>query len=263
MKNFTLLRFTAILAIVAGSLSPVRAQYCSPSFANGCSLWGAQSVTLTTINWTLGSSPCTDFDYTWMFANVTTGIMHLLTVDNNDWCGCAVWIDYNQDSIFDPSENIFYQYLANQNNTYNIYFAVPNGTAVGQYRMRIISPWGSDGFQNTNINGYGPCGSFQYGSFQDFTLNVTGPQGIDELAGNNTSWMSAALNRESNEVTVSVHDLQSKMITLQLADISGRIVERRVVTNQKEVFDVSALPAGIYVMNYSDGSHRQSIKLVK
>ncbi|MBK9765222.1 MAG: hypothetical protein IPO87_18275 [Flavobacteriales bacterium] len=44
--------------------------------------------------------------------------------------------------------------------------------------MRIISPWGSDGVASTN--GFGPCGEYQYGNFDDFTATVTAPIGIGE-----------------------------------------------------------------------------------
>ena len=259
----TLKRGALLLALCTLMLAPARGQYCQPSFLFGCANWGTQSVNLGSLSWTLGGSLCTDFDYTWMQANLTTGIPHMMTVDNNDWCGCAVWIDYNQDSIFDPSENVFYTYQANQFNNYTIYITIPNGTAVGMYRMRIISPWGSDGFLSTNVNGYGPCGSYQYGSFQDFTINVTGPQGVDELSGKEGSYMAASLNRESNEVTVSIHDPQPANVTLLLRDIAGREVARQQVSGINAVIDVSSLPAGIYVLNYFDGTHRQSIKLVK
>jgi hypothetical protein len=264
MKSSTpLKRGALLLAFCAALMSPARAQYCQPSFVNGCFNWGTQAVSFGSLNWSLGSSLCTDFDYTSMQANLTTGVPHLMSVDNNDWCGCAVWIDYNQDSVFDASENVFYSYQANQMNTYTIYITIPNGTAVGMYRMRIISPWGSDGFLSTNVNGYGPCGAYQYGSFQDFTVNVTGPQGIDELGGKDGSYMAASLNRENNQVNVSLHDPQPANVTLLLTDITGREVARQQVSGTNAVIDVSGLPSGIYVLNYFDGTHRQSIKLVK
>jgi hypothetical protein len=264
MKTTTQFRLIFLL-LFAWSLSfstKVSAQYCDPTFVNGCSLWGNQTITLETLNWSLGSSPCTDYDYTWMSANLTTGIPHLLTVTNGDWCGCAVWIDFDQNSTFDTYENIFYQYLPNASNTYSIYFTVPNGTPIGAYRMRIVSPWGSDGFQTTNVNGYGPCGAYQYGGYQDFTINITGPQGLEDVTGN-TRFMTAAMNNDNNQLVVTVASYRANNVILQLTDVSGRQIETRKVKSEKEVFDVSALAKGVYFLNYFDGAYRQNIKLTR
>src|SRR5688572_12967985 len=114
----TLTRWIKTLTICLATLiaAPVSAQYCFPTFQNGCNLWTAQTITLGSLNWSLGADPCTNTDYTWMTANLTTGVPHLLTVDNGSWCGCAVWIDLNNDQVFDASENMFYDYQANVNN---------------------------------------------------------------------------------------------------------------------------------------------------
>jgi hypothetical protein len=96
-----------------------------------------------------------------------------MTVVNGVWCGVSVWIDLNQDLAFDNTENMHHQYVGGAPDyTYNFDVIIPPGTPNGTYRMRLISPWGSDGFSNTNQNGFGPCGAFQYGNYQDFTVTV-------------------------------------------------------------------------------------------
>jgi len=261
----TLTRWTLALlfSICVFNASPASAQYCDPTFAFGCSLWGSQAITLGSLNWVLGSNPCTTSDYTWMSVNLTTGFPHSMSVTNNDWCGCAVWIDLNQNFVFDASENMFYSYSGSQVSTYNFTVTIPNGTPVGSYRMRVISPWGSDGFTTTNGNGQGPCGGYQYGGFQDFTIAVTGPQGIEDMPGNKSHYMSASLNGEANRITVILNRPVADHATLQLMDVSGRVIETRKAGSEKEILDVSALSSGVYFLNYFDGVHKQNIKLSK
>jgi len=264
-KKTTLTRLIAILlfsqCILASSI--VSAQYCSPSFVNGCSLWNSQSITLGTINWSLGSTSCTISDYTNLSTNLTDGVAYPMSVTNGNWCGCAVWVDLNMDFDFDSGENLFYDYQANQNNTYNFNITIPAGTPTGSYRLRVISPWGSDGYSLTNVNGYGGCGTnYQYGSFNDFTVTV-GPVGVATINTGNLTLVSANINKETSMLTVTMNNFKGNAATLQLADISGRIIETRKLQSEREIFDMSELSNGIYILNYSDGIEKQSIKINK
>ena len=146
-----------------------------PSFANGCFSWSSQNIVLNTINWSLGSTQCTDYDHTAQSTNLQAGSSYPMSVTNGSWCGCAVWIDFDNSFTFDPGENLFYLYSAIATQTYNFNITIPALTPNGSYRMRVISPWGSDGFTPGQGNGWGGCGSFQYGNFDDFTINISAP----------------------------------------------------------------------------------------
>jgi hypothetical protein len=146
--------------------------YCSPSFVNSCFSWSNQSIGLDSINWTL--TDCTLSDFTSMSTTVTPGDSVAMSVTSGDWCGCSVWIDFNQDFAFDTIENLFHNYNGNQTYTYNFYIHIPPGLPPGSYRMRVLAGWGSDGYTEGSGNGWGPCGSYQYGNFDDFTINVAG-----------------------------------------------------------------------------------------
>jgi hypothetical protein len=238
-----------------------QAQYCSPSLGS-CTSWGSQSVTLGTLNWTLGSQPCTDNDYTWMSTNLTTGFAHAMNVSNGDWCGCAVWIDLNQDNAFDPSENMFYSYLANQTNNYSFTITIPNGTAVGTYRMRVISPWGSDGFTTSNGNGQGPCGTYLYGSFQDFTIFVTGPQGLHDPAAGSAALFSVQQDPARETVQVTLAHGASAHGDLRMLDAAGRTVLERDVSGASTTIGTGSMPHGVYLLQYREGDRRQTARVI-
>lgn len=167
MKKTTLA--LALLLLIA---QITEAQYCSPTFANGCFNWRNQNITLGSINWSIGTTACTTSDYTNLSTTVNAGQTLPMSVTNGSWCGTGVWVDFNSDFTFDDSENLYHSYQAASVMTYNFNITIPANVPSGSYRMRVIAGWGSDTFTSTGTNGYGACGNYQYGSFQDFTLQV-------------------------------------------------------------------------------------------
>ena len=95
----TLIKFFMMCLMIGKMLtgSSAQAQYCSPTFGYGCFSWSNLAVHLDSINWTLDSYFCELFDYTSLSTTVIAGSTHPMQVTNANWCGCAVWIDLNQD----------------------------------------------------------------------------------------------------------------------------------------------------------------------
>lgn len=81
--------------------------------------------------------------------------------------GTNIWIDYNNNFVFEPSERVFSGISTNQNPTIlNTTFTVPATVATGQYNMRIVAKDGSP-------NPADPCFNGEYGAVTDFLINVT------------------------------------------------------------------------------------------
>src|SRR4051812_8955902 len=114
MKSKTILP-TSILFIVITSctslFSQVRTTYCDPTFINDCIFHRSETITLDSINWVLGSSDCNISDYTSMRTTLTRGIPMPMTVVDSFYCGTGVWIDFNNDGMFDSlTENMYHSY---------------------------------------------------------------------------------------------------------------------------------------------------------
>jgi hypothetical protein len=186
-----------------------------------------------------------------------------MQVTNANWCGCAVWIDLNQDFAFDSTENLFHLYSPNEANVYNFAITIPSNTPSGSYRMRVIASWGSDGFSQS-ANGFGACGTYQYGNFDDFTVHIAGiATGDVDIAENDLSFVEVSPNPATNILLVTIKDFRSNNANLQLCDVSGRVLQSHIVINEKEVMDVSTLSSGVYFLRYRDGIREQTIKLIK
>ena len=99
-RIYAIILLSCVLALSA------EAQFCTPTFASGCSLWTTQSVTISTIDWAIGSTSCTTSDYTTLSTTVNPGDDVPMTVVSGNWTGCAVWVDLNEDQILQDSENL-------------------------------------------------------------------------------------------------------------------------------------------------------------
>ncbi len=77
-----------------------------------------------------------------------------------------MWIDWNNNMVFDAGE-LVYEGLAQQT-THTVTITVPTGTPVGDYRIRIRAGY----LWNSNIV---PCGMSNYGETEDYTFTVITP----------------------------------------------------------------------------------------
>jgi hypothetical protein len=258
MKNL-LLTVLAILGFAFTTLAQIT--YCSPTFANGCTNWRNQAVTLDSIQWTIGSTTCTISDYTALHTTLTAGVAMPMSVMNGDWCGVGVWIDFNLDGNFDDTENLYFLYNALAGQTYNFNITVPVSVANGMYRMRVIAGWGTDCY-NVSSNGYGGCGSYQYGNFDDFTVYVIGSAvGIKE--NQNTEKANFSLSPNPVLDQLKVH-LNSGLVnsTYTLLDPSGKMVMEGKLNSENSNIEMGTLPAGIYFFSLA-GNPGQTVKLIR
>lgn len=237
MARYTTPAFALLLTLAA------QAQYCEPSFQFGCTSWQNQAVVIYGINWGTDFN-CWDGDRTELTATVQAGVPTDMSVTSGNWTGCAVWVDLNNDQNFTNDENLFYQYVGGDPSyTYNFTITVPANTLPGVYRMRVVAPWGSDGYSDTNTNGYGACGSYQYGNFNDFQLAVESVSGLTERVS--STGLRLAPNPASDVMTVSAG---SVIHQLSLWSADGRLVVEQMdaVPGTVRTLHLGALPAGIY-----------------
>ena len=251
VKRYTSLPFALIVC------SHLYAQtYCAPTFLNGCFGWHSMEIGIGTTNWS-SDGTCTNSDHMATTAIMEAGVAVPVTVTNGVWCGVVVWVDLDNNMAFEDNERLFSQYTGGDPNyTYLFEITIPIGTAPGNYRMRIISPWGSDGV--TSTNGTGPCGEYQYGNFDDFTATVTAPIGIEE---NNATSLVVGPNPTAGQFNIRTSG-QIQRITVSSVD--GRIVwnERNLNTNSASI-DLGAQPSGLYTVRCESGNTSNVVRVVK
>ena len=163
-------KFFTLIAWLAVGLSGAYAQYCLPSYTNG-TIFGDSVVAfqLGAINASFPGSPSGYNDYTLLTSTtLNAGATYTATmIGNPDFAiVVAIWIDYNQDTVFDASEKLGEVNVPTSSSA-GITFTVPPSALSGNTRLRMTGV-----FFGSNIT---PCGSYSFGETEDYTVNILPP----------------------------------------------------------------------------------------
>ncbi len=142
--------------------------YCLPSTTSQASWVSAFSTTVGVSNITYTAASGTAGGYNNQSANLSAsnyigGTTNLSMTAGGPTCGFAVWIDWNNNLIFETTERVYNTtgYVTSTTGS----FTVPLGTANGAYRMRVVTDY-------NNSNPTNPCSALSRGEYVDFTFNV-------------------------------------------------------------------------------------------
>lgn len=253
MKKITYL--SAFLSLAGSSFG----QLCTPAFANGCFSWNTKSVEMASINWTFDEVDCTASDYTNLSTVIAAGVPTPMTVSAGNWCGCSVWVDFNGNNQFDNSENLFYEGNGSTEvNVFDFSIEIPTSTINGNYILRVISSWGSDGF-TPGDNGSGGCGDYQYGNFVDFSIQVTGgqfPLGISEQENS----LKIAPNPAMDKLTIENKDLAGR--SFSIVSLDGTEVTHGTILATEQEIAINTLKPGVYFIKLEkSGENYKFVKL--
>ncbi|MCC6385169.1 MAG: PKD domain-containing protein, partial [Bacteroidia bacterium] len=154
--------------------------YCIPDYTSGTvdgdyiSL--VQIPTTTLNNSTAGSNTA---PYYTLFpqsgsttATLVTGNQYTINLAGGTYPDnyIRVWIDFNQDGVFSPSESIGVTGNVGSLTTGNFVFTVPMGAIPGTTRMRVRSTYYIPGPADTDA-----CSSLDYGETEDYDLTIMVP----------------------------------------------------------------------------------------
>ncbi|KAB1155726.1 GEVED domain-containing protein [Flavobacterium luteum] len=141
--------------------------YCAATATN---VYAISSVSLNSINnAVVGTTGYENF--TSISTNLTAGYSYTITVSivgvNLNTHYTSVWFDWNNNGIFDISEETQLGTNNTATNAFTTTINVPITAFIGATRMRVI---------NRILTGYAPaCGTITYGQIEDYTLNIIAP----------------------------------------------------------------------------------------
>jgi hypothetical protein len=148
--------------------------YCTPTYSTGPGT-GDQitNVTLGSLNNPSGASasPYYTFYSALTIPNLlqssTASISITFGADGNQYAG--VWIDFNQDSVFQSTEGVVSSVNAGANGTTVINIPIPAGASLGNTRMRVR------GGNDSALLISQACGATasNYGETEDYKVNIT------------------------------------------------------------------------------------------
>ena len=173
--NSGLTGYSTVVSVTQTALS---ACYCTPVYTTGCSL--NDQIT----NFVLGSisnnsgTTCSSSPLGYSnYANDTAANKHTdlyqgsnpiatISIGSGGAAGVAIWIDYNDNGVFEASEKSFTGGMIASGSTGTVTINVPANAPVGQHRMRVRHVYSTAG---SSID---PCASVTYGETEDYTVNI-------------------------------------------------------------------------------------------
>ena len=162
--------------LAVDDLSVAATYYCLPTYALGGTGDFMTSISLGTLTQATASNASPYFiDYSAIQTAIpslarssTPALSITYSTDGTQYNG--VWVDFDQNGTFATSEFFTTGSVSSGSTTVSVTITVPSGATLGQTRMRIR---GGDDSQPTSAQACGTSASSNYGSGQDFIVNIT------------------------------------------------------------------------------------------
>lgn len=200
-------------------------------------------------------------DYTAISTDVNQGDSYNLTVNMNTdgsyTCVSTVWIDWNQNCIFDANEEYD---LGSANGVVDgpsanspLLVAVPADAVPGNTIMRVTTKYSSSATS---------CENSHDAEVEDYTVHVVAPLGVDEFE---VGAISIFPNPNNGTFNVKLNSVSSQDITISVYDIRGRKVFNNLYENSanfNETIRLNNVESGMYLLNISTDSRTITKKIL-
>lgn len=183
-------------------------------------------------------------------SNIAGSVTPISLTAGGPTCGIAVWIDWNNNLIFESSEKMFVtsSYVTTTSGS----ITVPAGTAAGNYRMRVLVHYNNSVPSN-------PCeAAITRGEYIDFLFEVTSGLSTSEISQYKNN-IQAYPNPFADVLNISdVKNVKS----ISVMDLSGKLVKS--IEKPTVNLHLGDLSSGAYlvVLNMNDGS-KKTIKAMR
>jgi PKD repeat protein len=188
--------------------------YCIPVYSSGTG--GGDFISLVQLGAINNETGASTFPFYAYYNNLSADLLrnttYSITLSPGSYSSgnnISVWIDYNQNMIFEANEKLGNVVVQSAPETGSISFRVPLSALAGNTRMRVKETW--------NINAIDPCSGYLYGETEDYNVNILNDDRslnlIVFLEGlfNGTS-MNKARNESGNQFPGTIAD----KITIEL-----------------------------------------------
>ena len=233
------------------------------------------NVTFNTINNDSGNDTVDGYqDFSSITTNVKRGDAHQVSVTFNTGGyqdHCYVFIDWNQDYIFDKDEERYDlgsrfdkdgNTSTTDESTITFSINVPNDAAFGRTRMRVVVEYDDP----TDNFGDGPCDAdhlTEWGETEDYSIIVDNTASIEDVVFQGFNLFP---NPTKGEFTLNLKVINTDKVSVQLFDVRGRLIDEKnyvnTVTNfSKKIFFQKA-SSGLYLLKVINGNKQTTRKLI-
>ncbi|GAA4042677.1 hypothetical protein GCM10022409_30770 [Hymenobacter glaciei] len=247
-----------------GTTPPPTVTYCA-SKGTSVAYEYIDLVQLGSINRTSGAN-AGYYDGTALSTTVTAGSAQTISLSAGFVSSAyteyfKVYIDYNQNGVFTDAGELAVNAAGSTSATTRAFgFTVPATAKSGNTRMRVVM---SDNSATTS------CGSYSYGETEDYTITVSGGTRTDGSTArtSNPNALADQYTLYPNPATQVLNIARpanadpEAAFSVRVYDLRGAEVRGLSLTDGQ--VDVSALRAGTYLLNVTDGtgtSHQRFVK---
>ncbi|MFD2542650.1 reprolysin-like metallopeptidase [Lacinutrix gracilariae] len=200
-------------------------------------------------------------DYTAISTDVNRESAYDLTVNMNTdgpyTCYTTVWIDWNQNCVFDAEET--YE-LGSAFGTADgpagnspLSVTVPTDAVLGSTIMRVTTKFGGTASS---------CENSHDAEVEDYTVNVLTSLSVQEFA---TDAVSVFPNPNNGEFTIKLNSTSGNNIGVVVYDIRGRKVYNNSFINTSsfnQTINLGDVESGVYLLNVTDGARGITKKII-
>jgi len=170
----------------------------------------------------------------------------------------SLWIDYDDDTIFEEEELIISnQVIAEERIDQTFLFTLDKNAPLGTHLLRIRA---GDTNTNTGADLNDPCGSMQFGTTHDYTVEI----------GENTNPSSdlMVISQPNNQFLITMDDpnanntLGINIYTITGQTILSDVVEKDSNSRFSYILDMSYVSTGVYFVRLGSNKTRKSAKLL-
>ncbi|MFC4635614.1 GEVED domain-containing protein [Dokdonia ponticola] len=159
----------------------------------------------------------------------------------------ALWIDFNDNGIFETEELIANDFVANANTdfAFTVDFETIPAVTNGMHRMRLR---GED--ESTAGDVLDPCGDLAFGRTNDYTANITGSLSLEEQAIQNGDLQVITLG--DNRFDVDLTTTFDGPIFMAVYNTLGQQLMYKPISRRNNghgiTLDMSAMSSGVYLL---------------
>lgn len=179
-------------------------------------------------------------------AGVMTGTNNTFSVkvgpsgDGWEFESVGVWIDYNQNGVFDSEEYTYIGTGLDEVLTQDI--TIPAGALLGNTRMRVVVA-ASTAEAFTDEYRCGPLlANNNYGEMEDYTVNIVSNMAVSDVSKNG---IKAYPNPVKDIFNI---EAQGKIKTVEVYDVTGKQLLTKELNEAKSQIDFSRFNAGVYIV---------------
>ncbi len=173
------------------------------------------------------------------------------------------WIDYNDNGVFEPSEQIFSNVaVATANTDVNVPFTIPSDAFNGDHLMRIRGKWGSG---SGDLND--PCADLQWGNTVDFTATIiNGTLSTNDFGLNDSDFVVVSQGGNEFQAILTTTNFDDQDVKLSVYNVLGQRVHFSELENNDGVytyvFNMNSNASGVYLVRAGTSSQGKVKRII-